>query len=229
MVLSWGQYFQNLLPKGADGTVLVLDSSCGFTATYEINGLEATFIGQSDEHDRKYNDMEVSEPFFSFGDEQENLLDGVCVDQLTLRLYPSDTLKDSTTTNRPAIYTAVVAGIFAFTALAFVLYDFLVGQRQEKVMARVMTQEKIVANLFPQSIRDRLYGMGTNSSRQASDASHSSSQTESQTSTERQSKRIPSTISGSKPIADLFLETTVLFADIAGFTAWSSAREPSHV
>ena len=36
-------------------------------------------------------------------------------------------------------------------------------------------------------------------------------------------------IYGSKPIADLFLETTVLFADIAGFTAWSSAREPSSV
>jgi class 3 adenylate cyclase len=33
----------------------------------------------------------------------------------------------------------------------------------------------------------------------------------------------------SRQIADLFPETTVLFADIAGFTAWSSVREPSHV
>lgn len=31
------------------------------------------------------------------------------------------------------------------------------------------------------------------------------------------------------PIADLFPECTVMFADIAGFTAWSSVREPSHV
>ena len=30
-----------------------------------------------------------------------------------------------------------------------------------------------------------------------------------------------------KPIADLFTETTILFADIAGFTAWASVREPS--
>jgi class 3 adenylate cyclase len=28
---------------------------------------------------------------------------------------------------------------------------------------------------------------------------------------------------------DLFPETTIMFADIAGFTAWSSAREPSQV
>jgi class 3 adenylate cyclase len=30
-------------------------------------------------------------------------------------------------------------------------------------------------------------------------------------------------------IADLFTETTVIFADIAGFTAWSSLREPAMV
>lgn len=30
----------------------------------------------------------------------------------------------------------------------------------------------------------------------------------------------------SKPIADLFPEATVYFADIAGFTAWSSSRDP---
>ena len=33
----------------------------------------------------------------------------------------------------------------------------------------------------------------------------------------------------SKPIADLFPQCTVLFADIAGFTAWSSEREPEQV
>ncbi len=32
-----------------------------------------------------------------------------------------------------------------------------------------------------------------------------------------------------KPIADLFPETTIFFGDIAGFTAWSSIREPSQV
>ena len=32
-----------------------------------------------------------------------------------------------------------------------------------------------------------------------------------------------------RPIADLFPETTIMFADISGFTAWSSVREPSQV
>ena len=32
-----------------------------------------------------------------------------------------------------------------------------------------------------------------------------------------------------EPIADLFPECTVMFADISGFTAWSSVREPAQV
>jgi class 3 adenylate cyclase len=31
------------------------------------------------------------------------------------------------------------------------------------------------------------------------------------------------------PIAELYPETTVLFADLAGFTSWSSTRQPTQV
>jgi class 3 adenylate cyclase len=34
---------------------------------------------------------------------------------------------------------------------------------------------------------------------------------------------------GTAPIADLFASATVMFLDIAGFTAWSSEREPEQV
>jgi class 3 adenylate cyclase len=36
-------------------------------------------------------------------------------------------------------------------------------------------------------------------------------------------------IESAKQIAELFPETTIMFADISGFTAWASSREPSHV
>lgn len=36
-------------------------------------------------------------------------------------------------------------------------------------------------------------------------------------------------ISTGRPIADLFPSTTVMFGDIAGFTAWSSTRQPHQV
>jgi Adenylate and Guanylate cyclase catalytic domain len=34
---------------------------------------------------------------------------------------------------------------------------------------------------------------------------------------------------GSAPIADFFQSTTILFSDLAGFTAWSSTKEPTQV
>jgi class 3 adenylate cyclase len=42
-------------------------------------------------------------------------------------------------------------------------------------------------------------------------------------------KDIEAAGASAKPIADLFPETTIMFADIVGFTAWSSTREPSQV
>jgi class 3 adenylate cyclase len=36
-------------------------------------------------------------------------------------------------------------------------------------------------------------------------------------------------IRNGSPIAELYPDTTVLFADIAGFTAWSSSRSPTQV
>jgi hypothetical protein len=39
----------------------------------------------------------------------------------------------------------------------------------------------------------------------------------------------PRSAIGGEPIADFWPNTTILFADLSGFTAWSSTREPSQV
>jgi class 3 adenylate cyclase len=43
------------------------------------------------------------------------------------------------------------------------------------------------------------------------------------------SKAFGNELFATKPIADLFPHATVMFADIVGFTAWASVREPSQV
>jgi class 3 adenylate cyclase len=85
-------------------------------------------------------------------------------------------------------------------------------------MDRIMRQDLIVSDVFPSAIRDRLY------KKRILD-----------TDDDFNSDELPSmdfrtsAIIGKAPLADLFPNTTVVFADIVGFTAWSSAREPSQV
>lgn len=203
MNLKWDSFFTNILPEHSNGIRIVMESSCGFAATYEINGLHADFIGHGDFHDTKYDDLEIATDFFSLGIEEEEFPSDLCLDQLTLRLYPTDTLKDSTSTNQPLLYAAVVAGIFLFTSSVFLIYDLAVRRRQNKVMSRVITQDKIVSNLFPASIRDRLYGIGD---RMNGGSDGHSTSTSARDLLDLEEVNSP-TVYGSKPIADLFLET----------------------
>jgi class 3 adenylate cyclase len=74
--------------------------------------------------------------------------------------------------------------------------------------------------LFPSNVRDRL--LAHNTEVLANGGKRNSRTTPS-------NQRNENGIYTSKPIADLFPETTVLFGDIVGFTAWSSVRDPTQV
>ena len=230
IVMDWGNYFKNLLPENTEGIYLVLESSCGFVSTYQINGLEAEFLGLEDLHEPEYEQLEIAADFFSFdaGPDIE-VPDDVCIDELRIKLYPSAVLEAESTTNDPLYYTIAVGAIFVFTCLVFLVYDCAVGRRQRKVMARVKTQDKIVSNLFPATIRDRLYGIGDRQNGGGSGADSTSGSSLLGSSSKDITFGDSPEFYGSKPLAELYLDTTVLFADISGFTAWSSQREPFQV
>ena len=44
----------------------------------------------------------------------------------------------------------------------FFVYDVMVKRRQNKVMERIIRQDKIVLNTFPKAIRDQLYRDSSN-------------------------------------------------------------------
>eukprot|EP00980_Cylindrotheca_fusiformis_P010081 scaffold2237_cov107-Cylindrotheca_fusiformis.AAC.2 len=216
--LPWLEFFQNLNVDGIFGTIAVIRSNCEIddairVLSFTIDGLRADFLGEFDAHDPKYDDQVVSEVLVNLNLNSEDIPEGLCVPLLTLDLYPTDALAETFQTSKPTLYTIVVVAIFAFTSLVFTLYDYLVGRRQRKFMERIVKQDQIVSNVFPAAIRDRLYESGPKGS---------------------QEDALFDPLGGGggtagSPLADLFPETTIVFADIAGFTAWSSAREPAQV
>eukprot|EP00980_Cylindrotheca_fusiformis_P016352 scaffold4870_cov135-Cylindrotheca_fusiformis.AAC.2 len=239
--LHWLDYFKNLLADDEDGLVVVLESACprllGSGAwldntgserniiTYQIDGPKAILLGEGDFHDPMYDALVVSETFVDLDIDQSQLPEASCVPVLTLHVYPSAELENSFQTDNATIYTVVVVAIFAFTTLVFLFYDYSVGKRQRTVMDRIVKQDRIVSDVFPTAIRDRLYenqakNLVTGDADMLDDDGPFGLD-------ETFAGR--SNMMGTAPLADLFPSVTVVFADLVGFTAWSSAREPHHV
>eukprot|EP00980_Cylindrotheca_fusiformis_P018347 scaffold5995_cov113-Cylindrotheca_fusiformis.AAC.3 len=240
--LHWLDYFKNILTDGEFGVIVVLESACegackSLTGTkgieissvvsYRIDGKNAEYLGDADFHNPKYDDMNVDSVFVDLGIDESQLTEGTCVPTLIMHVYPTEELEQSFRTDNAAVYTVIVAAIFIFTSLVFLLYDYFVRRRQTKVMERIMRQDKIVANVFPTAIRDRLYQSQENKDKHKSNLNveHDGFND----SFGELDFEGDSNLSGSAPLADLFPSITVLFADIAGFTAWASAREPHQV
>jgi class 3 adenylate cyclase len=221
-VVHWASYFKEILPPNVQGLVLVLDSGCDGTFTYRINGLEVRSIGVGDHHRSKFDDHERSTSLYeglqvAAGTRlglRLNYGDSEC--RYDLRVYPSQEFYDEYNTSTPIIMTFAVAMVFVFTAVMFLVYDRLVERRQRLVLRKAAQSSAIVSSLFPKNVRDRMMQ---------------------ETVDDTQNNRLKSFLKGDskdedvglQPIADLFPHCTVLFADISGFTAWSSTREPAQV
>ena len=123
--------------------------------------------------------------------------------------------------------------------LVFLVYDRFVDHRNKKVLNLAAKSNVIVSSLFPGTVRDRMLAEA------AADAATAHHHHGKHSKADSMKKSLRSMLMdgeddddyshdgigayGSRPIAELFPETTIMFADIAGFTAWSSSREPTQV
>lgn len=226
-VIHWEDYFEDILPESKQGIVLVLENSCDLPFTYKINGGKVVHIGTGDHHETKFDKYKRSATFQGVTEIADGTSDGMKLHQgdcpYTISVYPSSDFAQDFKSPTPLLLTFTVCAVFIFTIFIFFCYDFLVERRQRLLMRKATQTHQIVASLFPKNIHERLLNEtdGTKSTGLLpanhrlknflnGDDNHGSS-------------------AGQTPIADLFPQCTVLFADISGFTAWSSSREPAQV
>ena len=137
-------------------------------------------------------------------------------------MYPSRETEEPYRSSDPVLLTGIVASAFLFTTLLFIAYDHLVEHRQKVVMNRAARSSAIVSSLFPENVRNRMYEEAENQEKGVVSPTTAASTSEMRESGTDEDRR-------KNTIADAFPNTTVLFADLKGFTKWSSGRSPSDV
>jgi Adenylate and Guanylate cyclase catalytic domain len=247
--IYWRVNFQNVLPPNARGVICVISNTLNQTFTYRIDGEEPTFLGNGDLHDPQYDEFvqsadvntylqahtSIETQSYSSVDLNENFCG------YSIHIYPSQDTQDQFLNDQPFHFSLLVVGVFCLTSLVFITYDCSVARRHRIVMDRAVTSSAIVSSLFPPQVRQRLY---QESMEQHHHHHHPVSKELEQARQQKFNPNLwkvdqapnsgeggqPSALTySSKPIANLFRNTTVLFADMAGFTAWSSTHTPEQV
>jgi class 3 adenylate cyclase len=136
-----------------------------------------------------------------------------------IRIYPSHVTRAQHVNSDPLMVSLVIVSVFLFTSMIFVCYTIAVAQRQRVVMDRAVASSAIVSSLFPSQVRDQIYQENEMEARKRSVDNES----------HLLGEATDTTVGASRPIAEVFESTTIIFADIVGFTAWSSSRSPVNV
>lgn len=239
-VIDWQDMFDGLLEDEAQGMIIDVEYQCpDLTASAERHAFRITetgnvqYLGTDVEFDDDLEDLSSREYVTpiphsileanSDSSEDRRLSEDSSDDQASLvgdcgfflSSHASDEYVEYWQRDDTIFYPIVVASIFVFTWLVFVLYDVIVQVRNKKVVTTAARSTAIVTSLFPKNVAAQMLQEENHGA--LSETAHALSNT----------TKGPD--NSSKPIANLFRESTILFADIAGFTAWSSMREPGQV
>ena len=234
----WRDALKNILPESSKGIVVVIDNECNLSFTYQLDGGKIQYLGGGDHHDFEYEDLVVGSWLHELKDLglADEIYSGRPLNEehcpFYIRVYPSDINKASFTSQDPVYFAVCAMLIFVLTSLGFVLYATCVERRHRKIQRAAATSKRVVDSLFPEFVRDGveeeivvpLKPIPAEGSGHTLSSSFQSSFQGSISDSDSGGSRIRG-----KPLADLFPNTTVFFADISGFTAWSSFRNPTQV
>lgn len=203
------------------------------TAPKFMGGLEI-LIGDNSEKtlnifpQTEYNDLKGSGPYLLY---EENIKVGGRV--WTVVVVPVDN------TYKPTLTFVILSGALIFGAALLLSIWMIHNMNRSIQMHRVITkaavEASIVSNLFPENVRKRMLADAAAKNNRVGvsrkqDVFLNNGKGNDELCRNRLNEYLTSEgIFGSRPIAELYPYTTIMFADLVGFTAWSSVRDPSQV
>ena len=193
------------------GNVTVVLELCGRNATFSITEDEVTFLDSGDAHETGFETM----VFVHQVDLQSGNIEDAALARCRpiLYIFPTAELEHQYASDSPVIFTLLTALLFGASIFLFGVYDKYATRRQNKVESEANRTDAIISDLFPGRLRDMVI--------QQDDSGN---------------EDYPVAEKGKKDAgvsrqfqADFYPTVSVMFADIDGFAAWSSMREPSQV
>lgn len=238
----WHVLMQDVLPSDVKGVVVVFENDVGQVITYRIDGAHAGYLGQGDLHDTRYDDWGVTQNVAEYlrsraTPETQSVTFAELDDSFNnyyMTVYPSSDMEGTHLSNDPILFAIAIGCVFVFCSLVFLAFDCMVERRQRLVLNRAVQSTAVVSSLFPEKVRDRLMKEHTDAPKQRKTKQNGwNAKTADKSLAEflvhsGELDNVHNRTVG-KPIADHIDESTVLFADLVGFTKWSSTRKAEDV
>jgi len=136
----------------------------------------------------------------------------------TLTVYPSTTFKSIYVNRRAESGAYTIACTFAVAIFLFLVYDLIVQRRQKIVLERAVRATAVVSSLYPANVREQIIN---------DEDTHPSKKNKGPGAFLRSA--VEESASNASPLASKYPDCTVYFADLVGFTKWSSTRQPEMV
>ncbi len=165
--------------------------------------------------------METIVPFYEMErdltKEELTAVKGHCL--FDLHVYPTREFEKQYDSSNPVQATSMLAFAFLFMIAAFLMFDCFVIRRNRKLIMAMSRTNAIVSSMFPSNVRDRIFAQAKHENEKKKALNDKSRLKTFLSDGYEGSNEIGDGGDGNdefmyktKPIADLFPETTVLFA-----------------
>ncbi|GKZ00220.1 hypothetical protein MPSEU_000974900 [Mayamaea pseudoterrestris] len=229
-MFSWSNLLKNLMAKATMPMLAVIrgTKACSVEFTYRIEGPKATFLDYGNLGDQRYvklglvNDI----PFFN----RTWIVPDESMCRYHISMYPTAEFESHYHTSQPIIYTCIILACFICVLIMFVIYDVMISRRHNFLYGATMRTNEFVTSLFPETVHKQMLQDAYAETKNAGGgAASGNAKSMLKDFTAKDGVAVTQDMFKSKPLADLFPNCTIMFADLQGFTAWSSMREPTQV
>ena len=230
-IVPWDKLLQHLMPEGVPALDCVLRNSAGQAFSYRVQGPVASYVGPSAQHDRRYQDLGIE--IMHVANSQDKRLENHM--QYSLTVYPSHQLHQTyaNKNDTPLVMAMTVGFLFLAMMATLAWYDRQMMRKNNKILDAAANSNAILGSLFPQDVKDRLLKEKEHeitSARRRQEQQQQQQRNFPRLAMEMDINKFFNTsghdlhkdsfeedIVISKPLADLYTDCTILFADIVGF------------